>query len=122
MQEASKAKRYLNYFCVSHFRSCEYPGEQIKKMGELGLVRAPIRIQRKVSIFLSILLLLSLKMGLNVDEDFGGAGLDTLAYAIAMDEISRGCASTGVIMSAHNSLYLWQVNETVDFYLQVRVT
>jgi butyryl-CoA dehydrogenase len=46
-------------------------------------------------------------MGLNVDEDLGGAGLDTLAYAIAMDEISRGCASAGVIMSAHNSLYLW---------------
>jgi len=46
-------------------------------------------------------------MGINVDENFGGAGLDTLAYAISMEEISRGCASTGVIMSAHNSLFLW---------------
>lgn len=35
----------------------------------------------------------------------GGTGLDYLAYAIAMEEISRGCASTGVIFSVHNSLY-----------------
>ncbi|XP_046645911.1 short-chain specific acyl-CoA dehydrogenase, mitochondrial-like [Daphnia pulicaria] len=59
-----------------------YPKEQILKMGELGL------------------------MGIVVPEDFGGAGLDYLAYAVAMEEISRGCASAGVIMSAHNSLYL----------------
>lgn len=36
----------------------------------------------------------------------GGTGLDYLAYAIAMEEISRGCASAGVVMSAHNTLYL----------------
>lgn len=36
----------------------------------------------------------------------GGTGLDYLAYAIAMEEISRGCATAGVIMSAHNTLYL----------------
>lgn len=36
----------------------------------------------------------------------GGTGLDYLAYAIALEEISRGCASTGVIMSVNNSLYL----------------
>jgi len=45
-------------------------------------------------------------MGLNVPESLGGTGMDYLAYAIAMEEISRGCASAGVIMSAHNSLYL----------------
>lgn len=39
----------------------------------------------------------------------GGTGLDYLAYAIAMEEISRGCASAGVIMSAHNTLYLGPV-------------
>lgn len=39
----------------------------------------------------------------------GGTGLDYLSYAIAMEEISRGCASAGVIMSAHNSLYLGPV-------------
>ena len=45
-------------------------------------------------------------MGIAVPESLGGAGLDYLAYAIAMEEISRGCASAGVIMSAHNSLYI----------------
>lgn len=45
-------------------------------------------------------------MGIVVPESLGGAGLDYLAYAIAMEEISRGCASAGVIMSAHNSLYI----------------
>lgn len=38
--------------------------------------------------------------------EFGGAELDTLSYAIGMEEISRGCASTGVIMSVNNSLYI----------------
>ena len=45
-------------------------------------------------------------MGIDVPEEYGGAGLDTLAYAITLEEISRGCASAGVIMSAHNSLYI----------------
>ena len=44
-------------------------------------------------------------MGINVPEEYGGSGLDALAYAIAMEELSRGCASTGVIMSAHNVCY-----------------
>jgi len=59
-----------------------YPADAVKKMGELGL------------------------MGINVPEELGGTGLDCLAYAIAMEEISRGCATAGVILSAHNSLYL----------------
>jgi len=59
-----------------------YPEDAVKKMGELGL------------------------MGINVPEELGGTGLDCLAYAIAMEEISRGCATAGVILSAHNSLYL----------------
>jgi butyryl-CoA dehydrogenase len=48
-------------------------------------------------------------MGINVSEENGGSGLDAMSYAIAMEEISRGCASVGVIMSAHNSLYLYPV-------------
>lgn len=59
-----------------------YPKEQIKKMGELGL------------------------MAMTVPEEYNGSGLDYVAYAIAMEEISRGCASAGVIMSVNNSLYL----------------
>jgi len=62
-------------------KTCEYPEKQVLKMGELGL------------------------MGMEISEDYGGPGLDALAYAVACTEISRGCASTGVIMSAHNSLY-----------------
>jgi butyryl-CoA dehydrogenase len=48
-------------------------------------------------------------MGINIPDENGGSGLDALSYAIAMEEISRGCASVGVIMSAHNSLYLYPV-------------
>ncbi len=63
-------------------KSGEYPAKQIRQMGEMGL------------------------MGIDVPEEYGGAGMDSLAYAVAMEEISRGCASAGVIMSAHTSLYL----------------
>ena len=45
-------------------------------------------------------------MGIDIPEEYGGTGLDALAYAVTLTEISRGCASAGVIMSAHNSLYL----------------
>ncbi|KAK2585554.1 hypothetical protein KPH14_010193 [Odynerus spinipes] len=64
-----------------------YPKEQIKKMDELGLMR------------------------IAVPESLGGTGLDYLAYAIAMEEISRGCASAGVIMSVHNSLFLGPIDK-----------
>ncbi|XP_061189733.1 short-chain specific acyl-CoA dehydrogenase, mitochondrial-like [Saccostrea echinata] len=64
-----------------------YPKDVIKKMGELGL------------------------MAIDVPHEEGGTGLDYLAYAIAMEEISRGCASTGCIMSVNNSLYLGPINK-----------
>src|SRR5260221_5700323 len=44
-------------------------------------------------------------LGVAVPEDLGGGGLDTLSYAIAMEEISAACASCGVIMSVNNSLF-----------------
>jgi butyryl-CoA dehydrogenase len=58
-----------------------WPTEAVKKLAELSL------------------------LGVAVPEQHGGAGLDNVCYAIAMEEISRGCASTGVIMSVNNSLY-----------------
>lgn len=58
----------------------EYPADLVKQMAELGL------------------------MGVEVPEEWGGAGMDALCYAIAVEEVSAVCASTGVIMSAHNSL------------------
>jgi len=64
-----------------------FPGEFVKQMGELGF------------------------MGMMVDEKYNGAGMDTLAYAIAIEEISKIDASTGVIMSAHNSLVLYGLQE-----------
>ena len=59
----------------------EFPAEAVRGMAELGL------------------------MGVAVPEEDGGSGLDNLTYAIAMEEMSRGCASCGVIMSVNNSLY-----------------
>jgi len=64
-----------------------FPADAVKKLGELGL------------------------MGVSVPDTHGGAGLDYLAYAIAMEEVSRGCASVGVIMSVQNSLFGFPVKE-----------
>jgi butyryl-CoA dehydrogenase len=44
-------------------------------------------------------------MGIAVPEEWGGSGSDTVAYAVALEEVSRACASHGVIMSVNNSLY-----------------
>lgn len=60
-----------------------FPTEFVKQMAELGF------------------------MGMMVDENYNGAGLDTLSYAIALEEIAKIDASTAVIMSAHNSLVLY---------------
>src|SRR5688572_8648073 len=43
-------------------------------------------------------------LGVAIPEEHGGAGMDNVSYALAMEEISRACASTGVIMSVNNSL------------------
>jgi butyryl-CoA dehydrogenase len=59
----------------------EFPREAVRKLAELGL------------------------MGIAVPPEWGGSGMDHVSYAIAMEEISRGCAGTGVIMSVQNSLY-----------------
>jgi butyryl-CoA dehydrogenase len=61
-------------------KNATWPVELVKRIGELGL------------------------MGVAVPEEHGGAGADAVSYALAMEEISRACASTGVIMSVNNSL------------------
>lgn len=60
-----------------------FPTEQIKKMGELGF------------------------MGMMVDPKYGGSGLDTISYVLAMEEISKIDASASVVMSVNNSLVCW---------------
>ncbi|HTX18378.1 MAG TPA: acyl-CoA dehydrogenase [Bacteroidota bacterium] len=65
----------------------EFPQQAVKKLGELGF------------------------MGMMVPEQYGGAGLDTVSYALAVEEISRVDASCGVIMSVNNSLVCYGLNE-----------
>jgi butyryl-CoA dehydrogenase len=48
-------------------------------------------------------------MGMFVPDTYGGAGMDYLSYAIAIEELSRACASHGVIASAHNSLVCYPI-------------
>ena len=47
--------------------------------------------------------------GIPWPEEYGGAGMDYLAYVIAVEELSRVCASTGVALSAHTSLAGWPI-------------
>jgi len=60
--------------------AARFPAETVQKMGELGF------------------------MGIEIPEEWGGTGLDTLSYVLAMIEVSKACASHGVIMSVNNSL------------------
>lgn len=48
-------------------------------------------------------------MGSFVPEEYGGAGMDYSSYAIIVEEISRGCASTGILVAAHTSLCVWPI-------------
>jgi len=63
--------------------SGEFPMPTIRKMGEMGF------------------------MGIEVSEEYGGAGMDTLAYVLALEEISKVDASHGTIMSVNNSLFCY---------------
>jgi butyryl-CoA dehydrogenase len=63
----------------------EFPTETVKKMAELGL------------------------LGMFVPEQYGGAGMDFLSYVIAVEELSRVCASHGVICSVNNSLVCYPI-------------
>ncbi len=49
-------------------------------------------------------------LGMMVPEEYGGAGLDTVSYVIAMEEVSRACASTSVTMTVQNSLVCWPID------------
>jgi acyl-CoA dehydrogenase len=61
-------------------KECQIYPEIIKQLAELGL------------------------LGIYIPEEYGGAGMDVISYATAVEELSRGCASTGILVSAHTSL------------------
>ncbi len=62
-------------------KTARWPDEIVRRMGELGM------------------------LGMAIPTEYGGAGLDVLSYALAMEEVSFACASSGVIMSVNNSLF-----------------
>src|SRR5215510_15497824 len=68
-------------------REARFPRETVRRMGELGL------------------------MGIAIPEAWGGSGGDAVAYAVALEEVAKVCASHAVIMSVNNSLYCDPVHE-----------
>lgn len=77
----------------------EFPRENIKQMGELGL------------------------MGMNVPPEYNGVGADTVSYSAALQEVAYACASTAVVMSVHNSvacgpIYLFGSDYLKENYLK----
>lgn len=85
VQEAARdfAQTELLPGIVERDNEAKFPTEQVRKMGELGF------------------------MGMMVSADYGGGGMDTVSYVIAMEEISKVDASASVIMSVNNSLVCW---------------
>jgi butyryl-CoA dehydrogenase len=62
-------------------REARFPRDTVRRMGELGL------------------------MGIAIPDSYGGSGSDTVAYAVALEEVAKACASHAVVMSVNNSLY-----------------
>ena len=85
IQESAKdfALNEIAPSAVQRDKSAEFPSEIVKKMGELGF------------------------MGMMVSPDYGGAGMDTVSYVLAMMEISKVDASVAILVSVHNSLACW---------------
>ena len=82
VQEAARdfAQNELLPGIVERDNEARFPAEQVKRMGELGF------------------------MGMMVSPDYGGGGMDTVSYVLAMEEISKIDASASVVMSVNNSL------------------
>jgi butyryl-CoA dehydrogenase len=65
--------------------TAQFPFDTAKKLGEMGF------------------------LGMVVPEEYGGSGLDTVSYSIAVEELSRVCGSTGITVAAHNSLGVYPI-------------
>ena len=85
IQQAARdfAKAELLPGVIERDENEKFPTEQVKKMGELGF------------------------LGMMVDPKYGGGGMDTISYVLAMEEISKVDASASVVMSVNNSLVCW---------------
>mgnify|MGYP001562579818 CR=1 FL=1 len=80
------AEQHLKPIAAELDQTARFPAEIVKQMAELGF------------------------MGIAIPEAYGGAGMDYLSYALVVEEISRVCGSTGVILSAHSSLACDPIN------------
>ncbi len=87
VQEAARdfTQRELLPGVIDRDREMKYPTEQVKMMGELGF------------------------LGMMVAPEYGGGGMDTLSYVLAMEEISKVDSSCSVIVSVNNSLVCWGI-------------
>lgn len=85
VQEAARdfAQTELLPGVIERDNAAKFPAEQVRRMGELGF------------------------LGMMVSPDYGGGGMDTVSYVIAMEEISKVDASCSVVMSVNNSLVCW---------------
>ncbi len=85
VREAARdfAQNVLKPGVIERDRDQKFPAEEIKMLGELGF------------------------MGMMVDPKYGGSGMDTISYVLAMEEISKVDASASVCMSVNNSLVCW---------------
>lgn len=85
VKEAARdfAQNVLKPGVIERDNAQRFPAEEIKQLGELGF------------------------MGMMVSPEYGGSGMDTLSYVLAMEEISKVDASTSVCMSVNNSLVCW---------------
>lgn len=77
------AQNVLKPGVIDRDREQRFPADEIKQLGELGF------------------------MGMMVDPKYGGGGMDTVSYVLAMEEISKIDASCSVVMSVNNSLVCW---------------
>ena len=89
VQQAARdfAQNILKPGVIDRDRDMKYPTEEVRQMGEMGF------------------------LGMMVSPEYGGGGMDTLSYVLAMEEISKVDASCSVIMSVNNSLVCWGLEE-----------
>ncbi len=74
------SRKVISTTAMERDKSKEFPADNLKKMGELGL------------------------MGMLIPPEYNGEGADTISYVLALSEIAYSCASTAVVMSVHNSI------------------